>query len=664
MRIQNNITADNSHRQLGINTRNISSNTEKLSSGFRVNRAADDAAGLAISEKMRTQIRGLNRASMNIQDGVSLLQVGDGALQSVHDKMQRLRELAVQSANGTNELLDRQAIQLEFGQLTSEINNVIHQTNFNEKTLFDGSIGASWEYNLGQITQPFITSIPAAGDFSPTTVQGWTAPATFFNVPIAANVTLPSPTGPTVPTDGKFAIQIITPADGTLNVVLDFETANIINGVTIPQGAMTWANIEDFFVQEFNRFPGIGHVVDSITFNPAGSLDFKFPPDATGAPNSLGGVMGKQPSIETVPLPTLNMPRVHVGIGGNAAQANVLNGVATTGINGFPGPFRANYNNYQIITTPPVPAFQASDFTGNNAALAVSSVVNPPGMLERASLPGGGFPSMNVNFGDNNTRIPLVPGNYANIQSFIDAHEAAFELRGFTLGQDDTGKLLVTAKGMISSPAIGSPPIRFTPTAIEAALALSLGFNAIGSVTTDPVPAGSLVIQSGANRGDIVHIELPRLCTRSLGLSIRRPLDEVANPTDPTDPEGFTHINSEGSDGYALKENVKGKPVDECSLDVTTQVNARAALEVLTIAINIISTERARVGAQQNRLEYAMSNVDNTSENLQAAESRIRDTDMAKEMTTFVQNQILTQSSTAMLAQANALPQSMLQLLG
>jgi len=110
--------------------------------------------------------------------------------------------------------------------------------------------------------------------------------------------------------------------------------------------------------------------------------------------------------------------------------------------------------------------------------------------------------------------------------------------------------------------------------------------------------------------------------------------------------------------------NVKADPIDEYSLDVTSHEKASAALGVLTNAINIISTERARMGAQQNRLEYAMQNVDNSAENLQAAESRIRDVDMAAEMTTFVQNQILQQSSTAMLAQANALPNAMLQLLG
>jgi len=139
MRINNNITAINSHRQYGINNGNIGKNVEKLSSGFRVNRAGDDAAGLAISEKMRTQIRGLNMASKNSQDGISLVQTAEGAMQVAHNIMQRMRELAVQSRNGTNDGdngVDREALNLEFQQLNNEINQISTTVKFNEMTVF------------------------------------------------------------------------------------------------------------------------------------------------------------------------------------------------------------------------------------------------------------------------------------------------------------------------------------------------------------------------------------------------------------------------------------------------------------------------------------------------------------------------------------------------
>ena len=140
MRINNNITAINSHRQYGINNKNIGKNVEKLSSGYRVNRAADDAAGLAISEKMRSQIRGLTMASKNSQDAVSLVQTAEGGMQTIQNILQRMRELAVQSASDTNQnTLDRQALQLEVDQLILEIDQIADTTEFNKMKLLNGT---------------------------------------------------------------------------------------------------------------------------------------------------------------------------------------------------------------------------------------------------------------------------------------------------------------------------------------------------------------------------------------------------------------------------------------------------------------------------------------------------------------------------------------------
>ena len=137
MRINNNITAINSHRQYGINAGNISRNMERLSSGFRVNRAADDAAGLAISEKMRSQIRGLNQASRNSQDAISLVQTAEGGMQTIQDVLQRMRELAVQSSSDTNTEEDRNALQAEFTALRSEISDISTRTEFNTMVLLN-----------------------------------------------------------------------------------------------------------------------------------------------------------------------------------------------------------------------------------------------------------------------------------------------------------------------------------------------------------------------------------------------------------------------------------------------------------------------------------------------------------------------------------------------
>lgn len=139
MVVQHNMTAMNANRQLGITTSAQAKSTEKLSSGYRINRAADDAAGLTISEKMRSQIRGLNKASSNAQDGVSLVQVAEGALNETHSILQRMNELATQAANDTNTTADRNAIQSEINQLTSEIDRIQSTTQFNTMNLIDGS---------------------------------------------------------------------------------------------------------------------------------------------------------------------------------------------------------------------------------------------------------------------------------------------------------------------------------------------------------------------------------------------------------------------------------------------------------------------------------------------------------------------------------------------
>ena len=151
MIVQHNITAMNSNRMLGLTTNSLAKSTEKLSSGYRINRAADDAAGLSISEKMRKQIRGLDQASTNAEDGISAVQTAEGALNEVHSMLQRMNELAVQAANGTNSESDRTAIQNEIDQLTTEIDRVSETTKFNETYLLKGdkSLDKKYSYSYG-----------------------------------------------------------------------------------------------------------------------------------------------------------------------------------------------------------------------------------------------------------------------------------------------------------------------------------------------------------------------------------------------------------------------------------------------------------------------------------------------------------------------------------
>ncbi len=172
MRVQHNMTALNANRQLGITVNDVAKSTEKLSSGYRVNRAGDDAAGLSISEKMRGQIRGLQRASKNAQDGVSLIQTAEGALNEIHSVVQRMRELTVQAANDTNVTADRAAIASELHALTSEIDRITSQTEFNTMKLLSGGftnkclqVGANKDQLMGiSISNMSSTGLGIASD--------------------------------------------------------------------------------------------------------------------------------------------------------------------------------------------------------------------------------------------------------------------------------------------------------------------------------------------------------------------------------------------------------------------------------------------------------------------------------------------------------------------
>ena len=143
MVVQHNLSAMNANRMLNVTTSAQSKSTEKLSSGYKINRAADDAAGLSISEKMRSQIRGLNKASSNAQDGISLIQTAEGALNESHSILQRMRELAVQAANGTETNDDREAVNNEISQLQEELTRISETTEFNTLKLLDGSQSGS-----------------------------------------------------------------------------------------------------------------------------------------------------------------------------------------------------------------------------------------------------------------------------------------------------------------------------------------------------------------------------------------------------------------------------------------------------------------------------------------------------------------------------------------
>ncbi|MBZ4663570.1 MAG: flagellin domain protein [Caloramator sp.] len=421
MIINHNLNAMNAHRQLGINTLNAGKSMEKLSSGLRINRAGDDAAGLAISEKMRAQIRGLDQASRNAQDAISLIQTAEGALNETHSILQRMRELAVQSANDTNVSVDRSAIQDELDQLSKEISRIGDTTEFNTQKLLNGDfqgtfhIGANEGQSLSlNISDMRANSLGVVGD---------------VKVELTATVTYGS---------NSTADITGTNADGTYTI----EGTNLKNAqgtivATTSDGGKTWIG---------NGSGPLGD--DVITF---------------------------EQEVDSGTITILN---------GN------VKGVAQFTSKLEAGDYTINVTNQQLI-----------DAGGNVIATSTD----------------------NVNF--------------------------------------------ISTKD-----------------------------------------------------GTTVLLTLDAAATSNYTLSVG-------------------------------------------GLDVSTQTNANKAITTISNALEKVSSERAKLGAYQNRLEHTINNLGTSSENLTAAESRIRDVDMAKEMMAFSKNNILAQAAQAMLAQANQQPQGVLQLL-
>jgi flagellin len=513
MRINNNIMALNAHRQLAINQSNASKSMEKLSSGFRINRAGDDAAGLAISEKMRGQIRGLKQAQRNAQDGISLIQTAEGALNETHAILQRMRELAVQAANDTNTEVDRSEIQKEINELIDEIDRIANQTQFNTKHLLNGTF------------------------------------------------------------TGTFHIG-----------------ANEGQSITLSIGNMA-----------AGRAPEI--TVDSVN---------------VGAPNKLPGL-----SVSGVAGFTHSGPVEFKVIHSSGSDAEAASHTFT-------------------ITQ----AFQdQSILTINGYKIGFS--------LEGTDVPGAEFTIALQEDDGSDTRDRSVEELAGDIANLITIEGVTLEANG--------AEVTVTA---VTAGAAGNNII--IKTTDDAAVDFDGSVNLSGG--KDAVPAGlSATIDGEAVRETVVSGAGVVTYTTSSGKSITADLGTFAldNDEEVTITVAITVEDVPDAEQGLQVGQLKVDNVTKDSVGgVMTQAGADAAITIINNAIEAVSAERSKLGAYQNRLEHTISNLGTSAENLQAAESRIRDLDMAEEIMAFTKNNILQQAATAMLAQANMAPQSVLQLLG
>jgi flagellin len=632
MRINHNISALNAYRNLAVNNDNTSKSLEKLSSGLRINRASDDAAGLAISEKMRSQIRGLEMAERNALDGISVVQTAEGALSSTHEILQRMRELAVQAANDSNTETDRQEIQKEINQLTSEVNRIGNATEFNTGKLLDGSRLNTFQANGKTFADG------TSGKYSSETGLSFNIDGndleegTYFG-----EVTK-------VQTGEKFA-------NGTTEYEINPVDSKITITGTGNDEAITFANNQITYDRSLgNPAPALNDTItltaiDANTFkitNSSGTID---EPYVIGTEYNNHGITFKIDSA------TGFEPTAKVEF-----TIDQESGSITTNQVGFA---QTNTGKNYITFTKPITV--DSTVEAGDWSITRDSVSAPP-KWEVTFTPADGSPATTDIVGET---------------ALYNNHGLSFQVA--TVDMDDTDKITFsTAKpipfyqyniemdGKIQPIATDVPegvdPIVPAFSGIDGlnvnSLALKIGefsFD-IKEVTTGE--DGSLHMQIGANAGQTVTLEINDMRAKALQISTdadgggEKTIQLLGNKT-----ATVWYTTTSGSDDGTSSNT------PEYAIDVTSNEKAQAAITVFDDAIQRVSSERARLGAIQNRLEYTVDNLKTMGENVTTSESRVRDLDMALEMTNFTKNNILNQAAQAMLSQANQMPQGVLQLL-
>ena len=572
MRIQHNIAALNSYRQLGSNNNSVSKNLEKLSSGYRINRAGDDAAGLAISEKMRAQITGLETASKNANDGISLVQTAEGALTEVHSMLNRMVELADQSANGTyQDDVDRENLQKEVNSLKSEIDRISDSTNFNGINLLDGSLGGGKSGTAG------VTSFTGAG------VAKFTAAST---AGMATNVDFTNGGTPTIvagkdtfSVDGQTLSIDWTKGDAktiadTL-VTLDGSTTNLTE-TTMKDMATKLNNLFNSAIDEQGlkgsvKFSYDGKTLVAESLNEGSVSEFSF----TGTAEPGDGATNTS---------------VGAAIFGRTADDKAVISEAGSNYNGETiaagSKFQMNINGVKVEVDTGI-----ADITKGDTMAATA------GKLQTA------------------VQAAVLKYNSANglTAGTKDADSGLTGLKDtdFTVEANNDGQFVVKYSGDVENTAFSFNDVG--DKSIASSLGLSSGSSIVGG-------GRGLTLQIGdtADSFNQLTVRVDSMSSKSLGIN---------------------------------------------GIDVATQAGAKQAVSVIKDAINKVSSTRGDLGAAQNRLEHTISNLNVTTENMTAAESRIRDVDMAKEMMNYTKNNILVQASQSMLAQANQTPQGVLQLL-
>ena len=597
MVVRTNTMALNAYRQLGMNNSAVAKSLEKLSSGFRINRAGDDAAGLAISEKMKAQITGLETASSNAQDGISLIQTAEGNLGEVHDMLNRMVELATKSANGTYTSQERQALQDEVDQLLDEIDRISKSANFNGTKLLDGSLAAQKVVDKIEIGGNARTykSVGSKASFSTKedmVAYGADATKAADGDILTFNIGLDDGTSVSV----QLKVDMSKAGDGNTKLTsLDGKTTYV---TTAKEGVATDQNITDAVVAALKET----------------KLTEEFDISANG----------KKVKLEALE--------------NGANGRNVLS---------FDMTVRAADGSAKSYAPDPTAA------GATNTSLGVSVVA---GVNDGIEIKADELVEYNgTNYDDavftiNGHKFVILANDQDPAATADPAVKNQDHLRAtYGLGKDVT-ILVGGIGGLMDSGAADAPAVGGDPDTANSNFAQNI--KVIGEVTGLNV-TGSIA-EAGGNTGADAN-EGIRLSLKKGGTEKGKGLTLQIGDT----AEDFNKMNVSINDMSAKGLGLEGLK----KVGIMTEEDASNAIDTIKAAINSVSTTRAGLGALQNRLEHTINNLDVAVENLSAANSRIRDTDMAKEMMNYTKMNVLVQSAQAMLAQANQQPQSVLQLL-
>lgn len=619
--VNTNISSLNTQRNLSISNSQLGKSLERLSSGLRINRAADDAAGLSIATKFNAQVRGLNQAVRNANNAISLVQTAEGGINTLTNMLQRLRELAVQASSDDNTPSDRATLTSEADNLIAEFTRVANTTEFNTMALLDGTFSSKY-FQIGANYAQLLTfdigdargkSLGARSQYDADVADGVT------------NATNANFGGSEVKVNG-YGVNATSSADDQYSV-LELSSTSLADY----SGAAAFSNYSGTYSLMINNTAvNIALTASSITntslvdtivsaINVAAITNISaYTIGSTWALRATGGT-DLELTVSTVNAGTASNLSDVLSVLGLGATSTMWGSVVTSGADVI------NYNGQSSALAKAV-AINAVKSNSGVTATVQKNVVTGVSAVSAGSISSGDFYVNGVNIGA--VTVTANDGTGA-LASAINAQSSTTGVTGTT---DSNGKLVLTA----------SDGRNITVTVKNATVESYLNL-----ATTD-----STVYTNNT----AVFRSTVRLTSES-AISLTGTLSDLYDV-------GTTESNNNTKTTDSSKSQATDLATyNVAAISITTQDDSQAAILTLDAALNDLNDLRSRIGAIQNRLEFTVSNIEVSSENMSGAESRIRDADFAAETSKFTRAQILVQAGTAMLAQANTLQQLALQLL-